>query len=367
MLGSHPLKDLLKQTIPDWDHAGVPRNVRDNFWKIINCGTPALGAEVYASATERTIVYHTCKSRFCPSCGARASELWGEELDAALPNMPYVGINLTMPSVFWPIFQQNRHLLHDLPAVGAAAIEFWAKARYGVRIALMVVLQTYGGFLNFYPHLHTLVSSGGLDRSTGHWIRKLEFETHQRELMLAWRYALLAYLDEAIRSKVIISDLTEHDLSRILESEGNRDWNIFVGAPVNRRIVVNYNARYIRKPPITQRRLTSTVDQQVQYVAKDTRGKCLTPVEYTKAEFVALLIPHVIDRFRNSMRYFGLLSPRCKILLSTVFFLLKQKKRPRPARLSWAISRYKAFGNNPLIDRSGETMRRIGRLSPVAA
>jgi hypothetical protein len=173
VLGRHPLKDLLKQTIPDWDHAGMCQNVRDNFWKIINCGTPALDAEVYASATERTIVYHTCKSRFCPSCGARAAELWREELDAALPNMPYVGINLTMPSVFWPIFQQNRHLLHDLPAVGAAAIEFWAKARYGVQIVLMVVQQTYGGFLNFYPHLHTVVSSGGLDRSTGHWIRKL--------------------------------------------------------------------------------------------------------------------------------------------------------------------------------------------------
>ena len=65
------------------------------------------------------------------------------------------------PNVFWSILQQNRHLLHDLPAVGAAAIEFWAKAKHGVRVILMVVQQTYGGFLNFYPHLHTLVSAGG--------------------------------------------------------------------------------------------------------------------------------------------------------------------------------------------------------------
>jgi hypothetical protein len=367
VLGSHPLKDILTQTIPDWDHTGTPQNVRDNFWKIIKCGTPALGAEVYASATETKIVYHTCKSRFCPSCGARASELWRDELDASLPNMPYVGINLTMPKVFWPFFEQNRHLLHDLPALGAAAIEFWAKGRYGAQIVLTVVQQTYGGFLNFYPHLHTVASAGGLALSTGQWIPKLEFDAHQRELMLAWRYAVLAYLDEAIKSKVIMSDLSEHELRMILQREGDRDWNIFVGAAVNKRIVVDYCARYIRKPPIAQRRITRTMDRTMQYMAKDTKGKCLTPVAYTNVEFVALLMPHVIDRFRNSMRYFGLLSPRCKILLSSLFFLLKQKKRPRPARLSWAISRYKAFGTNPLIDGSGQQMYRIGRLGPVGA
>jgi hypothetical protein len=367
VFGPHPLKELLIQTVPNWDHSGTRQNVRDNFWKIINCGTPILGAEVYASATELKIVYHTCKSRFCPSCGARASELWREELDASLPNMPYIAINLTIPSVFWPIFQQNRHLLHDLPAVGAAAIEFWAKSRYGARIVLMVIQQTYGGFLNFYPHLHTLVSAGGLALSTGQWIPKLEFDAHQDELMIAWRYAVLAYLDEAIKSKVIMSDLSEHELRRILQREWGRDWNIFIGAPVSKRIVVNYSARYIRKPPISQRRLTRTTDQRIQYLAKNTKGKCLTPVEYANAEFVALLMPHVIDRFCNSMRYFGLLSPRGKTLLSSVFALLKQKKRPRPVRLGWAISRYKAFGTNPLIDRSGQMMCQIGRLGPIAA
>lgn len=155
----HPLKQILKATITDWDNNGTPQNVRETFWKIINCGTAALGAEVYESATERRIVYHTCKSRFCPSCGAWAATLWQEEFGAALPDMPYVEINFTMPPVFWPILQQNRHLLNDLPAVGAAAIEFWVKAKYGARVILMVVQQTYGGFLNFYPHLHTLVSA----------------------------------------------------------------------------------------------------------------------------------------------------------------------------------------------------------------
>jgi hypothetical protein len=71
--------------------------------------------------------------------GSRAGSIWQEELEAALPNTQYREINFTMPKGFWAILEQNRHLLHDLSAIAAAAIEFWARARYGVRVILMVV------------------------------------------------------------------------------------------------------------------------------------------------------------------------------------------------------------------------------------
>jgi hypothetical protein len=255
--------------------------------------------------------------------------------------------------------------LNDLPAVGAAAIEFWVKSKYGARVILMVVQQTYGGFLNFYPHLHTLVSAGGLDEYNGEWIPQLEFRKNKRELMLAWRYALLGYLDEAIKSKALKSELTDDELRTMLETEAKRDWNIFVGRLVPKKLVIDHVGRYIRKPPIAQYRLTRISDQEVHYLAKDTKNRCLTPVRYTNEEFVRLLMPHVIDRFENSMRYFGLLAPRSRMLLSAVFALLKQEKCPRPKRPSFADSLYRTFGNNPLIGRDGQRMRWVGRMDSV--
>jgi hypothetical protein len=77
----------------------------------------------------------------------------------------------------------------------------------------------------------------------------IEFAEHKRELMLAWRYALLAYLDEAIKANVMKSDLNKDELGKILETERNRDWNIFVGSLVSKKIVVDHIGRYIRKPP----------------------------------------------------------------------------------------------------------------------
>jgi hypothetical protein len=363
------LKQFLKDTIPDWDHEGTAPNIRENLWKVINCGTPALGAEVFASPTETKIVYHTCKSRFCPSCGARAAGIWQSELEAAVPDMPYQEINFTMPPVFWPIFHQNRHLLNDLPAIGAGAIEYWARASHDARILLMIVHQTYGGFLNFYPHLHTLVSAGGLHKSSVRWIHNMDFRKneHRHELMLAWRLALIAYLHSTIESQTLISELSADQLVRILEIERQRTWNIWVSPKVSKRIVISHIGRYIRKPPIAQYRLTRLNEGQVQYRAKDTRNHCFTEVTYTNREFLALLTPHITDRYRNSMRYFGLLAPRSKCLLSVVFDALNQKQPPKPPRLAWANALAHTFGKDPLIGQDGFRLRRVGRIEPSSA
>lgn len=367
-MSRYTLKELLKETLLDWDHDRTLQNVRETFWKIINCGTEVLGADIYASETEQKIVYHTCKSLFCPSCGARSAAIWQDDIEAALPQIPYLEINFTMPRVFWPLLQRNRHLLSDLPALGATAIEFLAKARYGARPILMVVQQTYGGFLNFYPHLHTLVSSGGLNDSTGRWIHSLNFHNaeHKHELMLAWKLALLTALETASKDDLLESDLSRDEFSDILEREGRRKWNVYVGPLVSKSRVIDHIGRYIRKPPIAQYRLSRIDDRNVQYRVKDTKHKRLTPVIYSKEEFVRLLMPHVSDRYCNSMRYFGLLAPRAKMLLVHAFSALKQEQRPQPVRLGYAESIYRTFGKNPLIGLDSQPLVRVGHINPVA-
>lgn len=219
-----PLKTILNDNRELWDHDGTRPDVRENFVKMIKCRTAALGAEVYASETEEKLVYHTCKSRSCPSCGNRATQLWQREQWIALPDVLYVGINFTMPDVLWPVFRQNRHLLHDLPALGAAVIQQWVKSRYGVRVLIMVVPHTFGRHLNFNSHLHILVSAEGLQESEGRWITRLRFD--KDALMLMWRYAVITYLREALKANVLRSDMGAEDLKVVLTTQYERWWNI---------------------------------------------------------------------------------------------------------------------------------------------
>jgi len=183
MMSQHPIKQMLIDTRPDWDHPGTPPHIRENFLKIIDCGTMALGGDVYASASETKIVYYTCKSRYCTSCGQRATEEWEDILEATLPNVLYRGITLTLPAELRPVLQQNPDVLHQIPAMGAEAIQLYAKARYDVRLIIVVVQQTFGGFLNFVPHLHVLVSAGGLSERSNRWVHGLEYD--KAELMRA--------------------------------------------------------------------------------------------------------------------------------------------------------------------------------------
>jgi hypothetical protein len=106
--------------------------------------------------------------------------------------------------------------------------------------------------------------------------------------------------------------------------------------------------------------------KEVVYQSKDTRTKSLQETHCTPTEFIALLSPHVLDRYRHSMRYFGLLAPRSKRATSAVLFsLLGQSQRARPPRLSWRNSLRRDFQVDPLLDSQGEAMHWVGRLKPL--
>ena len=75
---------------------------------MVDCGTKALGADVFASDREERVVYHTCKSRACPSCRYQATRLGSATSGESFPDIDRAHVCLTMPDVLWPLFQRNR-------------------------------------------------------------------------------------------------------------------------------------------------------------------------------------------------------------------------------------------------------------------
>jgi len=165
-----PLRQILIATRHIWDIPGARESVRENFRKVIDCRTAALGAEVYASDKEELLLPHTCKSRACSSCGHRATALWQRDRWFDLFDIPYSMVTLTMPDVLWTIFRDNRDLLRDLPSIGAKVISRWAHLKYGVLLDIDVIQHTFGRHLNFNCHLHVLVSRLGLRKSENQFV-----------------------------------------------------------------------------------------------------------------------------------------------------------------------------------------------------
>lgn len=354
------LKQILTTTRESWDCAETRPAVRKSFQKIIDCRTLALGAELYASAHEQKIVHHTCKSRSCPSCGHRATQLWQREQWAALPDIPYTGVVFTMPSSLWPIFQRNRHLLRDLPALGAAVIQEWVLAKYNAQVLIVVVPHTFGRRLNFNAHLHILVSAVGLSELS----LKVALRFDQRALMHMWRYAVVRYLRDAARNGVLRSDLAPEQLKGLLKTQYERWWNIDIARFQSKGHFLRYAARYVRRPPIAQHRFISITEREVEFSAKDLKEKRVVKIRESVEDFVRRLAEHVPDHYRHAIRYYGLLAPRSQRKINMLFLLLGQQRRARPPRLGWADSIWKSFGVNPLVDQQGEQMRWSGRLRP---
>jgi Transposase zinc-binding domain/Putative transposase len=128
-----------------------------------------LGAEVYSSENQELIVYHTCKSPACPSCGHRGNRQWLRERWAALPNTNFKGVTFTMPDLLWPFFRDNQALARVLPALAAEVIRSQVGIRHGVRVGVIAILHTFNGRLEFNSHVHTMVTGGGLQAASNTW------------------------------------------------------------------------------------------------------------------------------------------------------------------------------------------------------
>src|SRR6185437_2558937 len=218
--------------------------------------------------------------------------------------------------------------------------------------------HTFGRRLNVHPHLHILVSAGGLEKQKSNWVHFHHFDKYA--LMYWWRFAVVRYLAEVLGADIENTGA----LDETLKQQSKRAWNIHIKRFSSKSHFLRYAGRYLRRPPIAEHRIISVTNHQVEFWANDLKLKAWVRIKVSLEEFLALLIQHVPDRYVNGIRYFGLLSPAGRHQLSTVLFaLLGQTQRPRSKRVSFEKLIVRNFGYSPFIDSHGQRMRWVGRWS----
>ncbi len=199
----------------------------------------------------------------------------------------------------------------------------------------MVVQHTFGRRLNFNPHLHILVSAGGLQESEGRWIAPLRFE--KDALMHMWRYAVITYLREALKAKVLTSEWSSEELTAVLKTQYERWWNIDIDRFKSKWRFLRYAGRYIRRPTIAQHRFEEITDREVQFWRKDLKQKRRVLTRYSIGSSLPLLpsMCRTTTDTRFAISDCWPLVPNARPL--PLFALLGQEKRPHPSRLGWRI------------------------------
>jgi hypothetical protein len=365
LAGRSLLQRILIEGRKHWDHEGYDPDCRARFLRAIQCKTPDMGQRVYASENEERTFCNTCKSPACPSCGHWATVQWQRERWCAIPEGPYRVITFTMPNTLWPLFASSPRLCRKLAEIAARVIVGYARARRGVEVGVMPILHTFNGKLEFNSHVHALVTARDLQTLASQNGSNIFFDRNQ--LMRSWKRIIIALLRAALESACLESGMDHDEVERLLQHEEIRNWKVHVQAFDGKEHFLRYAGRYVRRPPIAERRIVAISDGFVRFWYKDKRLRRRETVVCTVEEFIDRWAQHVPQRYRHSVRYFGLFGPRrWSRVAAAAFALIGEKQRPRPKRRPWAIAVERLSGRNPLVDSKGNRMKFVRHLAPVA-
>lgn len=298
----------------------------------------------------RRIPYR-CKGRFCTTCSNGETEEWSRLLEEDVFQVNHRHVIFTIDEGLRPIFLLHRKLLKIFMDEAVRLVKEFFQKKHKVVPGIIAGLHTFGSRMNFNPHVHMLVTMGGMKES-GEW-KTYDFIPFEM-LRKQWQTVVL---------KLIRKNLTEEEKKkiqpRLQKAFSANGEGFYVYAPKQKGNVkkqLAYIGRYIRRPAIAIHRIKEYDGQFVEYSYVDKiDGKEKTerlPVE----EFISRLIRHIPDTNFKTIRYYGAYSRRIKSLckkLVTVWqkearkWLVRAKQMLK--RRNWRQRIRNSTGKDPLV------------------
>lgn len=261
--------------------------------------------------------YHSCRNRHCPKCHGDQITRWLARQQPRLLPCSYFQVTFTLPAELRPLaFANQKQVYGLLMRSAAAALQKLARdPRYvGGRLGILAVLHTWTRDLRYHPHVHMLVTGGGLSADGKAWLpaRHADYFVPEAALAIIFRAKLCAALKRAGL------------LAQVPRQVWKKNWVVNCKAAGPGREVLNYLARYIFRVAISNSRLERIENDQVTFRYRDNRTQQLQRVTIPGLEFIRRFLLHVLPRGCAKVRYYGLWSPTCRPLLQQARSLLGQ-------------------------------------------
>jgi Putative transposase/Transposase zinc-binding domain len=292
------------------------------------CRTAALGGHVERclDCRHERVAYNSCRNRHCPKCQALSRARWLERESASLLPVEYHHVVFTLPAEFAELVPANAAALYNLLMQSAAATLREAAAnpkRLGAQIGVLMVLHTWGQNLHLHPHVHCVVTGGGLScnargdiDASPRWVScRPGFFLPVRVLSRLYRGKFLAGLRALFARGQLKLPERLTPLSAFLawlSPLGTKDWVVYSKAPFGGpQQVLKYLARYTHRVALSNQRLVKLEDGRVTFRYKDyadaRQEKLLT---LSAEEFLRRFVQHVLPKGFMKIRHYGLLSSR---------------------------------------------------------
>ena len=321
--------DIFRDFGPAWRDANRG-HVSHAQLKVMNaievCRTAALGGYVARCENEEcghTIVaFCSCRNRHCPKCQGSQALAWMEDRKAELLQVPYFHVVFTLPAEIGAIAYQNKAVIYALlfKAASDTMLTIAADPKHlGAKVGITAVLHTWGSAMTHHPHVHMIVTGGGVSPDASRWIpSRPDYLVPVEVLSALFRGCMLGMLIDAHATARLqffgdhqhLADTTA--FKAYLAPLWKTDWFVYAKRPfVGPEQVLAYLSRYTHRVAISNGRLISADANGVTFKYKDYRVE--GPDRYKTmtlepGEFIRRFLMHVLPKGFHRIRHYGLLT-----------------------------------------------------------
>ena len=354
-LSGRPLElaQILRAHAPPLERLGGDRRrvVRD----ITSCRTPLLGGhlQVCDHCGREIPFYNSCRNRHCPKCQSLEQTRWVEAQARSLLPVEYFHVVFTVPKALHPFFLADRRKSYAL--LFEAALETLrevCRRRLGAVPGVIAVLHTWTQTLAFHPHIHCIVTGGGLTACGDRWIASRPgFLVPVRVLSRVFRGKLLDRFDRSLQTRA--AGLGASLGGRLIRQAASRQWVVYSKAPLaGPPQVLRYLGRYTHRIAIGNERLVALQDGLVTFRYRDRKhNQPRRLLTIDASTFVQRFLQHVLPRGFVRVRHFGLQANGCRArLIARARQLLRAPAPPQPDRThreSWQDLYRRLTGRDP--------------------
>ena len=295
---------------------------------LARCRTSALGGHVRRclDCGHGEIAYNSCRNRHCPKCQGLSRARWLAREARYLLAVEYFHVVFTLPRELGELARTNASALYNLLMSSAAETLREVSAnpqRLGAQVGVLMVLHTWGQNLHHHPHVHCVVTGGGLScdakgvvDASPRWVScRPGFFQPVRVLSRLFRGKLLAGLRKlhAQGQLHVPASLQEATaFAAWLSPLYPKEWVVYAKPPFGGpEQVLKYLARYTHRVAISNHRLVKLAAGQVTFRYRDyadsRKEKLLT---LSAEEFLRRFVTHVLPKGFMKIRHYGLLASR---------------------------------------------------------
>lgn len=309
------VQDVFNQFGNKYLENNIPSYNRLNIYnKIKTCRTKEQGVRIYKckDCGKKIYTYKSCMDRHCPTCLEYKKEVWIEKHKEDILDIKYYHIVMLLPRELYPLFYYNQKIMYDLLfKISCETIMEVCYEYLGINIGITSILHTWSQKGKYYPHMHMLVTGGGIDK-LGKWIdsdlvnEEIIKTRFKNRILKRLKKLKLNFYGE-------YNYLNNYDIYiKYIDNMNMEQFNCYKKEPYSSvNDIYEYFGKYAFRVCIINERIKKIENGYVYFTYRNYENKNEEKVSRVRGEeFIRRFLTHTLNKSFVKIRYYGIMS--CK-------------------------------------------------------